>query len=131
VDQRVVRGDVRHRPVPQPVEQAVAVGRGDHVPERVVFASLDRALSKRQQMQIVVAEHGQCAITQIPYEAQCSERGRTAVDEVAHEPQAIFRAIEPEFAKQRLQLFETALNIADRVGSHSTNDHCGVAETAL
>jgi len=131
VHQRVVCGDVHQRPVPQPVEQAVAVGRGDHALERVVFASLDRALSKRQQMQIVVAEHGHRAITQIPYEAQCSERGRAAVDEVAHEPQAIFRAIEPEFAKQRLQLFETALNIADRVGSHSTNDHCGVAETAL
>jgi len=86
VDQHVVCGDVRHRPVPQPVEQAVAVGRRDHVPERVVFAGLDRALSKRQQMQIVVAEHAQRAIPQIAHEAQRGKRGRAAVDEVAHEP---------------------------------------------
>jgi len=86
VDQHVVCGDVRHRAVPQPVEQAVAVGRRDHVPKRVVFASLDRALSKRQQMQIVVAENGQRAIPEIAYEAQRGKRGRAAVDEVAHEP---------------------------------------------
>jgi len=86
VDQHVVCSDVRHRPVPQPVEQAVAVGRSDHVPERVVFAGLDRPLSKRQQMQIVVAEHGQRAIPQIAHEAQGGKRGRAAVDEVAHEP---------------------------------------------
>jgi len=86
VDQRVVCDDVRHRPVPQPVEQPVAVGRGEDVPKRVVFATLDGALSKRQQVQIVVAEHGQRAITQIPYEAQCGKRGRATVDEVAHEP---------------------------------------------
>jgi len=118
VDQSVVCDCVRHRPVSQPVEQPVAVGRGDHVAKRVVFATLDGALGQRQQMQIVVAEHGHRAITQITHEAQCGERGRAAVDEVAHEPQAIFRAIEPECAEQRLQLFEAALNIADRVGSH-------------
>jgi len=71
-------------------------------------------------MQIVVAKHAHRAITEITHEAQCRERGRAAVDEVAHEPQAIFRTIEPECAKQRLQFFETALNIADRVGSHSS-----------
>jgi len=86
VDQHVVSDNVRHRPVPQPVEQAVAIGRGDHVPKRVVFASLDGTLGKRQQMQIVIAEHGQRAIAQLPYEAQCGKRGRSAVDEVAHEP---------------------------------------------
>jgi len=73
VDQRVVRGEVRHRPVPQPVEQAVAIGRGDHVPERVVFASLDGALSESEQMQIVVPEHGHRALTQITHEAQCGK----------------------------------------------------------
>jgi len=86
VDQRVVRGDVRHRPVPQPVEQAIAVGRRDHIPERIVSAGLDRALSERQQMQIVVAEHGQRAIPQIVHEAQGGKRGRAAVDEIADEP---------------------------------------------
>ncbi len=47
VDQHVVCGDVHHRPVPQPVEQAIAVGRRDHVPERVVFAGLDRTLKRK------------------------------------------------------------------------------------
>jgi len=120
VDQRVVCGDVHQRPVPQPVEQPVAVGRGEHVPKRVVFTTLDGALSQRQQVQIVVAEHGHRAIAQITHEAQCDKGGRAAVDEVAHEPQAILRTIEPECAKQRLQLFEAALNIADRVGSHNS-----------
>jgi len=86
VDQRVVRGDVRHRPVPQPVEQAVAIGRGEYVPEGVVFASLDGALSERQQMQIVVAEHAHSALAQVTHEAQRGKRGRAAVNEVAHEP---------------------------------------------
>jgi len=86
VDQRVVCDDVRHRPVPQPRQQLVAVRRGDYVPKRVVFASLDRTLSQRQQVQIVVAEHGDRAIAQIPYEAPCGKRGGAAVDEVAHEP---------------------------------------------
>jgi len=86
VNQRVVCDDVHHRPVPQPIQQHVAVGRGDHLLKRVVFASLDGTLSKRQEMQVVVAEHGQGAITQVPHEAQCGKRGRAAVDEVAHEP---------------------------------------------
>jgi len=118
VDQSVARDHVRHRPMPQPVEQGVAVGRGDYLPKRVALASPDGALSERQQMQIVVAEHGHRAITQITHEAQGGERGRAAVDEIAHEPQAILRAIEPECAKQRLQFFETTLNITDCVGSH-------------
>jgi len=106
--------------MPQPVEQAVAVGRGDHLPKRVVFAGLGGALSERQQMQIVVAEHAHRAITQIAHEAQCGERGRAAVDEIADQPQAILRAIERECAQQRLQLIEAALNITDRVGGHSS-----------
>src|SRR6266542_655201 len=118
VNQHVIRLDVNHRPVTQPVDELVAIGGREHFCERVVFAFLDNAVCEREQVQIVVAEDRQRALAQITHETQRGKRCRAAVDEIAYEPQAVLVAVESERAEQHPQLLEAALDVADRVDGH-------------
>src|SRR5512135_1873073 len=72
-------------------------------------------------MQVVVAQHTNCALAQIPDEAEHFERLRSAVDEIAGEPQAISRGIESNFNQQPPQCSIATLDIADRVNGHQEN----------
>jgi len=119
VHQRVAALDVDQRAAPQPIEELVAVGRRDHLVERVVLAAFDVTAGERQKVEVVVAEHDHGALAQIAHEAQHRERRRAAVDEVAHEPQPVPGAIEPRELEQALQLLEAALDVADRVGGQA------------
>jgi hypothetical protein len=119
VNQNVLPRDVHHRAVPQPIEQIVPICSSDDVIESVVLATLHAILRKRQQVQIVVAEHDHGAIPETTYEAQGGERRGTAVDQIANEPQMVPCAIEAERLEQPLQLVETPLNVTDRVGGHA------------
>src|SRR5882724_3760138 len=94
------------------------IGRCEHLVERVVLARLHMAQGEREQVQIVVAEDDHGAVSEVSHEAQGGERSGAAVDEIAHEPEPVARAIETERPEQRLQLVEAALNVADRVGGH-------------
>ena len=47
-------------------------------------------------MQIMIAQHHYCGIVQLFYEAQYQERVRTAVDQVSHQPQLVFRFVETD-----------------------------------
>ncbi len=54
--------------------------------------------------------------------AQHVERARAAVDEVAHQPQAVLAGIEGDAAQQAFQGLEAAMDVADRVGRHGHKD---------
>src|SRR6266702_2776105 len=118
VNQHLIRLDVNHRPVTQPVEELVAIWCREHFCERVVFAFLDNAVCEREQVQIVVAEDRQRALAQITHETQRGKRCRAPVDEIAYEPQAVLVAVESARAEQHPQLLEAALDVADRVDGH-------------
>ncbi len=77
---------VHHRAASQPIEQVVPIRRSDDVLERVILAAFHAALSKREQMQVVVAKNDQRAILEIAHEAQGGERCGAAVDQVPDEP---------------------------------------------
>ena len=101
VDQDGVALHVNHRPVPQPVEQLVSVGGLQHVGERVVPAALYVTLGQREQVQIVVAEHDDRAISEVAHQAQGRERTWTAVDQISDEPQLVPGPVEAANPEQR------------------------------
>ena len=97
VHHRAAALGVHHRPRAQPVDQLVAHrARSSTSSKRVVLARSLEALELREQVQVVVAEHRDRALAEIAHEAQHLERFRPAVDQVAHEPQAVARAIEAD-----------------------------------
>jgi hypothetical protein len=65
-------------------------------------------------MQIVVAEHGDRRATERSDLAQYGERARPAIDQVAHEPQAIVLGRESDCVEQLAELCVTALHVAYR-----------------
>jgi len=121
VHQRVSTLHVQERALAQPVEELVAIGRGENFLEGVALAALLDALGHAHQVQVVVAEHGDGALAQGLHEAQALEGIGAAVDEVAHEPEAIARGIEARLVEQPLQRPEAALEIADRVDRQATS----------
>jgi hypothetical protein len=58
------------RPMANPREQLVEVGRAQHRLERVALARLLRASRDADEVQVVVAEDGDRAIAERPHEAQ-------------------------------------------------------------
>jgi CubicO group peptidase (beta-lactamase class C family) len=115
-DARVV---VQEGPVAQPVEQLVAVACAEDVVERV---GRPRAMPpvgrEREQMQVVIAEHDLGGGTERAHVAEHLQRLRTAIDQIAHQPNFVVRRVEGELAQQRLQLDEAALHVSDRIGGH-------------
>src|SRR5262249_24923988 len=79
----------------------------------------------REQMQIVIAEHGDRVLAERSHETQRFERLRPAIHEVAGEPEAIAIRAESSLREQSSQLLMTTLNVADR-----PRRHFGVAATA-
>ena len=72
----------------QPVEQRLPVGRRRTGAETVLVAA-GVAARRREQVQVVVAEHDDCRVAEPCDEAQHVERARAAIDEVADEPEAV------------------------------------------
>ena len=108
---------VQHRTAPQPLDQLVAVGRGQHRVQLVPGARR-RAGRQRQQGDVVVAERAHRAVAQAAEEAQRLERPRAAVDQVADAPQRVAAAVEADPLQQRLQLVQAALDVAHGVHRH-------------
>ena len=57
--------------------------------DRVVLARTLEAFVLRDEVKVVIAEHGDRPVAEAAHEPQHLERLRPAVDEVADEPQAI------------------------------------------
>ena len=71
-----------------------------------------------QQMQVVIAEHGDGGIAERDHLAQHGERIRTAIDEIADQPQPVARRREADQRQQIAELGMAALDVADRVKRH-------------
>ena len=71
-----------------------------------------------QQVQIVVAEHGQRAVAEGFHQPQGLQRIRAAIDEIAAKPEGIRGLIEIDFLEQPAKLRIAALNVAYRVNCH-------------
>jgi hypothetical protein len=76
------------------------------------------ALGHGQEVQIVIAEHGQRGLSEPLHEAQHLERAGSAVDQVPGQPQASIRRIETNAVQEGPQLIITTLDITDGVGEH-------------
>jgi len=117
--QQVAIGQVRQRPVAQPVEQFVAVRRGQDVGHRVGTVRIADAVRDRQQVQIVVAEHHGGARAERLDAAQRRQRLRPAVDQVAGEPERGTGVGGIDALQQCFQAGVATLQVADRIsGGH-------------
>lgn len=125
--QQVCIDEHRQRAVTQPLDQFIAVGRGQDLVERIGAAGALRADGHRDQVQVVVAEQGFDAagvrFGQRLHAAQCGQRIRATVDQVADEKDARLRIavalrILGDACDQELGFMGTALQVADGIGSH-------------
>jgi hypothetical protein len=100
-----------------PGHQVGRVGGAHYVAERVVLPRVLYAFELGDEVQIVIAKHRDGALTQRTHEAKRFQGFRPAVDQIADEPEPVFRA-EPDLAEQLLQLVEASLHVTDRIGRH-------------
>lgn len=100
MDQQHLAGNiaVHQRLLTEPVQQLGAVGCGKHGVQRVVAAGVG-ARGHGEQVQVVVAQHGHRAGAERAHEAQCFQRLRTAVDQVAGEQQAVLRRVKVQLVQ--------------------------------
>ncbi len=104
---------------PQPGEQLVAIRRRHDVGERVLAVRGPVARGDRQQMEIVISEHGDRRRAESLDRAQHAERVGTAIDEVSDQPQPVRRRIEGDHVEQLPELGVAALDVADDVVTHA------------
>ncbi len=111
----------QQRAVAQPLQQFVPI-RGVHQLLQPVFL-LERGypVGDRQQVQIVVAEHGDGTVAQPFDEAQGVERVRAAGDQIAAQPEYVVSGIELGQIQQTAQVVVTALDIANKTVRHETS----------
>lgn len=115
VDHRVLAIDVHERAMAQPIDERVAIARGEHVVERVALLLRRDARDACEQVQVVVAEHGDHRVALRDRPAQHVERRGAAIDEIADEPELIARRRVAEVVEQPIEARLAALNVADRV----------------
>ena len=104
----------------EPIDQRFTVRRGKNGIERVAAMRFPVPRRDGQQMKVVVAKDGTRGIAQRDDFAEHLQRLRSAIDEIAHQPQAIVAGGKPYQVEQLAQLGMTSLNVADRVERHGT-----------
>lgn len=87
---------MQQRPSPQPVQQLVYVGRGEHLVQGVLPVRLALPRGDRQQVQVVVAQHRDGRVAQLLDETKRVERVGSPVDQIAGEPEPVRGGIEGE-----------------------------------
>ena len=119
MDEQTVALDDHQRPAREPVQQLVAIGRLEDRRERVLPVRLRVAGGDRQQMEIVVAEHGRRAASPSAFTSRstASDSGpRLTRSPTSHSRSS--RAREADELEQLAELRVAALDVADRVEAH-------------
>ena len=80
---------VHERPAAQPVEQLVPLWRLEDVCEGVRSFSFSLALTGREEMKVVVAEHADHIAAMDFGKPEHFERVRSAVDQIANQPKPV------------------------------------------
>ena len=119
VDHDVIAFTVEKRPTQEPFDERVPIGRLENVIERVSRLSFASAAASRDQMQVMVPEHDDGALVELADETKNVERARSAVHEIANEPQAIVRRVEIDAHQKPLERDKTSLYVPDDVGGHA------------
>ena len=89
--------------LPQPAQHRLALGRLQHVMNRVATMRFAHAVGDSQQMQVMVAEQALRRIAQRHQAAKGAGRVRPAVDQVTQHIQRVAAGRERNFRKQALQ----------------------------
>jgi len=106
------------RPLAQPVQQRIAVGRGQDVVQGVAAVRRAHAQRHGQQVQVVVAQQAGGGVAQCLHAPQHGQRPRAAVDQVAQQHQAVATGGKRQFVQQATQGRVAALHVADQVECH-------------
>lgn len=106
-------------PVSQPVDEFIAVGRGEYGVEGVPVLTLAQSVRGGDQVQVMVAKDADRAIAQSAHEAQRLEGFFTAIDEVTAKPERIALLRIAGLRQQRLQFVEATLYVADGINGHT------------
>ncbi len=118
VDHERLAVAVNQRPGPQPGEEIVAVGRRENRVQGVALPGYAHPGDPSQEMQVMVAEHREGPVALVHGPAQHRQRTRPAVDQIAHQPEAVLSRIERDAAQEALEGLEAAVDVADRIGRH-------------
>ena len=105
----------------QPVEQIVAIRRVDDFAQRVVLLQALDVVGRGQQVQVMGAQHRGDRVAHGVEEAQRAQRIRTAVDQVADQPQVVPARLEIHALKQAFERLQAALDVADGIQGHQCN----------
>ena len=120
MDQQVGWLKEKQGPMGQPFDQLDSSRRLEHRLEGVPGARRSQVLGTAQQVQIVIAEHGLKALTQLLFEIdrplQNFERSRSAIDEIADQPETVSLAVEVAADEKLTQGLVATVNVADDVG---------------
>ena len=111
----------QQRTVAQPLQQLVPVRCLHQLLQLVFLLERGDAIGDRQQVQIVVAEHGDGSVAQPLDEAQGIERVWAAGDQIAAQPEYVVSGIELGQIQQTAQVVVTALDIANKTVRHETS----------
>ncbi|MND40105.1 hypothetical protein D3C80_308390 [compost metagenome] len=103
----------------QPVEQFGAVRCIDYLAQGIGLAQTLDVVGYREQVQVMVAEHADQGFADRIKEAQGFQGFRSAVDQVAHQPEAIPGRVEADSFQQAFQWVQASLEIADRIDRHA------------
>ena len=103
---------VRQRPLSEPVEPVLAVGREQDVVQCVGASGRAHAGGDTEQVDVVVAENDARAAAERPHLAQYAEVVGASVDQIAAEPDIGVRG---NLCEQSGERFGAALNVADDI----------------
>lgn len=109
---------VQQRAIAEPIDDIRGVWRGQDRLKRIARHRRSRTGGSREKMQIVIAENDGGAVAQIDDPAEDVQRIRSAINEVADEPQFVRTGIERNGIEQFPELPTASLNVADRIKRH-------------
>ena len=111
--------EVCERAAADPVEQLGAIGRGKDVVVSVGPMGFAQSRGNRQQVQVVIAEHGGDPLTLFDHPAKRVKRARAAIDQIAGQPERRFGRKLFDQAEERV---EATLQVADDPGGMHKRD---------
>ena len=111
----------QQRAVAQPIQQLVPIRRIHQALQLVFLLERCNPIGDSQQVQVVVAEHGDGAVAQPFDKTQGIEGVRAAGDQIAAEPEHVLVGIERGKIQQTAQVVVTALDVTDKTVRHETS----------
>ena len=103
----------------QPLNQLLSVRSLENVMEIVFATGFSRSCRYSHQVKVMVAQHHRGAIPVGEEPPKGVEVARSAVDQIAHAPKAVFVRVELDLLQQVLEGFEASLNVANDEGAHA------------